>query len=144
MLSRTEKEQRIIELYKQCKTIREIAQDVHMSFGDIGAIIRKLTGVNGDKPKEQDKDSIILLSKDTRALKLFLDGKKPIDVAIELDLKADEVNKLYRKYWELNQLHQLTVLYQKIKHYIPSFLKLHSIIRDNGMGDDEKDIVKQC
>jgi hypothetical protein len=71
------------------------------------------------------------------ALKLFLDGKKPLDVAIELDIKADEVNKLYRKYWELNQLHQLTVLYQKIKDHIPSFLRLHSIIRDNEMGDDE-------
>ena len=43
MLSRTEKEQRVIELYQQGKTIREIAQDVHMSFADIGSIIRKVT-----------------------------------------------------------------------------------------------------
>ena len=36
MLSKTEKEQRVIELYKQGKNIREIAREVHMSFADIG------------------------------------------------------------------------------------------------------------
>jgi len=57
-----------------------------------------------------------------KAFKLFSDGKKPVEVAITLDIKADYVNGLYRKYWELNQLDQLSLLYQKIKHYIPSFL----------------------
>jgi transcriptional regulator len=41
MLSKTEKEQRVIELYQQGKNIRQIAQEVHMSFADIGAIERK-------------------------------------------------------------------------------------------------------
>jgi hypothetical protein len=77
----------------------------------------------------------------TQAFKLFSEGKKPIDVAIALDLKADYVNRLYRKYWELNQLHQLTVLYQKIRNHIPSFLKLYSIIKEYGMGDEQKDIA---
>ena len=48
MLSRVEKEQRVIELYKQGRSIREIAHEVHMSFGDIGAIIKKVTGSQGD------------------------------------------------------------------------------------------------
>jgi transposase len=65
MLSRTEKEQRVIELYQQGKTIREIAQDVHMSFGDIAFIIKKLTGLDdATKPKEQDKLPVTTLSKD--------------------------------------------------------------------------------
>jgi hypothetical protein len=142
MLSRSEKEQRVTELYQQSKTIREIAQEVHMSFGDIGAIIKKVTGLqdNDNKPKEQDKAPNTTLSKDSQAFKLFSQGKKPIDVAIELDIKADYINCLYRKYWELNQLHDLTLVYQKIKNQIPSFLKLYSILRENGM-DQEKDIV---
>jgi transposase len=45
MLNRTEKEKRVIELYQQGKTIREIAQDVHMSFGDIASIKKKVTGL---------------------------------------------------------------------------------------------------
>ena len=35
MWSRIEKEQRIIGLYEQGKTIREIAQEVHILFGGI-------------------------------------------------------------------------------------------------------------
>ena len=80
MLSRTEKEQRVIELYQQGKTIREIAHDVHMSFGDIGAIIRKVIGLQDDSNKskeQQDKPSTIALSKDTQAFALFSDGKSP-------------------------------------------------------------------
>ena len=65
MLTRTEKEQRVIELHGQGKTIREIAQEVHMSFGDIGSIIKKLTGLNdATKPKQQDKIPVTTLSKD--------------------------------------------------------------------------------
>jgi transposase len=100
MLSRTEKEQRVIELYQQGKTIREIAHEVHMSFAGIGSIIRKVTGLRGDddgKPKEQQDKAPTTLSKDSQALALFSQGKKPIEVAIKLDLGADVVDKLYHK-----------------------------------------------
>ncbi len=40
-MSRDEKEQYVIQLYKEGKTIRQIAQLTHMSFRDIGAIIRR-------------------------------------------------------------------------------------------------------
>ena len=42
--SRAEREQYVIKLYEQGKTIREIAKEVHMSFGSIGAIIRSSKG----------------------------------------------------------------------------------------------------
>jgi orotate phosphoribosyltransferase-like protein len=63
MISKTEKQQRVIELYQQGKTVREIAQEVHMSFGDIGFIIKKATG------PEDDNNNITLttLSKDSQA-----------------------------------------------------------------------------
>jgi hypothetical protein len=41
-MARAQKEQYVIELYKQDKTTREIAQLAHMSFRDIGKIINKL------------------------------------------------------------------------------------------------------
>jgi transposase len=109
MLSRTEKEKRVIELYQQGKTIREIAQEVHMSFASIGSIIRKVRGLqdnNDGKSKEQDK-APTALSKDTQAFALFSEDKKPIEVVIELDIKADEVNKLYQQFWKLEGLYQL-------------------------------------
>jgi predicted nucleic acid-binding Zn-ribbon protein len=135
MLTRTEKEQRVIELYQQGKTIREIAQYVHMSFGDIGAIIKKVTGSQDDdgKSKEQDKAPITTLSKDSQAFKLFSEDKKPIEVAIKLDLGANEVDKLYQQFWRLQGLHQLNLVYKEIRRYLPSFLKLFKLMKQQRM-----------
>jgi hypothetical protein len=142
MLSRTEKEQRVIELYQQGKTIRKIAQEVHMSFGDIGSIIKKLTGLDGDnKPKQQDKIPVTTtLSKDSQAFKLFSEDKKPIDVAIELDLGADVVDRLYQQFWRLQGLYQLNLVYKEIKRYLSSFLNLFKIMKQQKMMT-EQDVV---
>jgi hypothetical protein len=82
MLSRTEREQRVIELYQQGKTIREIAHEVHMSFGDIGDIVRKVTGPEDDN-NNNNNIPLATLYKDSQAFALFSDGKKPIEVAIK-------------------------------------------------------------
>jgi len=133
MISKTEKQQRVIELYQQGKTVREIAQDVHMSFGDIGTIIKKVTGSQDDgKSKEQDK-APTTLSKDSQAFALFSDGKKPIEVAIKLDLAANEVDRLYQQFWRLKGLYQLNLVYKEIKHYLPSFLKLFKLMKQQKM-----------
>jgi hypothetical protein len=128
MLSRTEREQRVIELHGQGKTIREIAQDVHMSFGNIGAIIRKVTG-----PEEDNNISLTTLSKDSQAFALFSDGKKPTEVAIKLDLAANEVDKLYQQFWRLQGLYQLNLVYKEIRRYLPSFLKLFKLMKQQKM-----------
>ena len=41
LLNKFEKGKRVIELYKNGKTIREIAKEVHMSFRDISKIIKE-------------------------------------------------------------------------------------------------------
>ena len=51
--NRKQKEETVIELYLEGKTIREIAKIVHMSFSDIGEIIRKY---NEQKEKENLKE----------------------------------------------------------------------------------------
>jgi len=142
MLSRSEKEQRVIELYQQDKTIREIAHEVHMSFGDIGSVIRKVTGLQGDddgKSKEQQQDNTIL-SKDSQAFELFSEGKKPVEVAIKLDLGADVVDRLYQQFWRLEGLYQLNQVYKEIRRYLPSFLKLFRIMKQQKMMS-EHDVV---
>jgi hypothetical protein len=142
MLSKTEKEQRVIELYQQGKTIREIAHEVHMSFGDIGAIERKVKGLQDDdnnKSKEQQQYNIshTTLSKDSQAFALFSDGKKPIEVAIRLDLKADVVDRLYQQFWKLEGLYQLNLVYKEIKRYLPSFLNLFKIMKQQKMMSEQ-------
>jgi DnaJ-domain-containing protein 1 len=142
MLSTTEKEQRVIELYKQGRSIREIAHEVHMSFAGIGSIIRKVTGLQGDdgKPKEQQDKAPNTLSKDSQAFALFSDGKKPIEVAIKLDLGADVVDRLYQQFWKLEGLYQLNQAYKEIKRYLPSFLKLFKLMKQQRIMS-EQDVV---
>ena len=41
VLNRRDKEQLVIDLHGQGKTIREIASAAHLSFSDIGTIIRR-------------------------------------------------------------------------------------------------------
>ncbi len=40
LLNKFEKEKRVIELYQNGKTIREISKEVHMSFRDISNLIK--------------------------------------------------------------------------------------------------------
>jgi hypothetical protein len=64
---------------------------------------------------------------------LFSEGKKPIDVAIELDLGADVVDRLYQQFWRLQGLYQLNLVYKEIKRYLPSFLNLFKIMKQQKM-----------
>src|SRR6266487_1185364 len=114
-----------------------------MSFGDIGSIVRKATGPEDDdnNPKEQDSNiPLAALSKDTQAFKFFSEGRKPIEVAIKLDLGANEVDSLYQEFWRLQGLYQLNMVYKEIRHYIPSFLNLFKIMKHQRMMG-EQDIV---
>ena len=44
LLNKKEKEQLVIQLYQDGKTIRDIASAAHMSFSDIGKIIKRIDG----------------------------------------------------------------------------------------------------
>ena len=71
-----------------------------MSFKDIGAIIRRIDGRDIDDNNDIDLSN---KSKATQALFLYERGKKPIEVAIELDISASEIEDILQEYWVLNQ-----------------------------------------
>jgi transposase len=129
VLNKKEKEQLVIKLYQDGKPIREIARQAHVSFGTIGKILKTING-------RDDEDNHSSKSKSTKALYLFKSGKKPIEVAIELDKSASEVEELQQEYWALNQLHELGFLFNEIKNYLPSFIKLFNLLKRNKMLDD--------
>jgi hypothetical protein len=131
VLNKKEKEQLAIKLYQDGQPIREIARQTHLSFGSIGKIIRT---INSDD--DTNSYNYSNKSKSTRALYLFKAGKKPIDVAIELDISASEVEELRQEFWELNQLHELGFLFNEIKNYLPSFIRLFNLLKRNEMLDD--------
>jgi hypothetical protein len=108
-LNQHQKKALVIQLYEQGKTRRQIAEVVHMSFKDIALVIKKHTGEDTDSVDKAEK------SKDARALELFLQGKQSVEVAIELDMSADEVEDLHVQYWRLSKLDDLETLYHEAK-----------------------------
>ena len=61
-LNRHQKKALVIELYKQGKTRRQIAEIVHMSFKDIADIINEYTGEGKQINKQQEGLIPFLLS----------------------------------------------------------------------------------
>jgi uncharacterized protein YerC len=129
VLNRRDKEQLVIKLYQEGKPIREIAQQAHLSFGTIGKIIRRINSLED----ETVPNDVINKSKETQALNLFLQGKRPVEVAIELDLSASEVQNMLDEFWALNDVHELAFVYNEIKTFLPSFLKLFHSLKDRRM-----------
>jgi hypothetical protein len=132
VFTRREKEQLAIKLHHKGKTIREIAATAHLSFSGIGSIIRKTDGRESEDGIADNKD-VKNKSRETKALWLFSNGKKPIEVAIELDLTATEVHDIQEEYWALNDLHELTLVYNDVKAFLPSFLKLFHCLKKSKM-----------
>jgi DNA-binding NarL/FixJ family response regulator len=71
----TEREEKILEIYNQGKTTREIAKEQRLSLRDISLILKKhgvnhgITSIDNDHNKKSSNE------KDTRAYKLFSEGK---------------------------------------------------------------------
>lgn len=125
-LNKKEKEELVIKLHQESKTIRQIAEIVHMSFGDIGKIIQRVDG----QAREIDTD-LNNKSKATQAMFLFKNGKKPVDVAIELDISAGEIEDILQEYYVLNQIDELALVYYEIRNHLDLFLKLFHTLKKN-------------
>ena len=58
LLSKKEKEKKVIELANQGKTTREIAKEVRISLKTIGQILNKVTGDDEAEKEQRLKDSL--------------------------------------------------------------------------------------
>jgi transposase len=134
LLNKHQKKALVIELYKQGKTRRKIAEIVHMSFKDMADIINEYTGEDKQVNKPEK-------SKDSRAFELFLQHKQSVEVAIELDMRADRVEELHVQYWTLSKLDDLELLYHEAKYSLSLLLQLHEILKEKRITKD-KDISK--
>jgi DNA-binding transcriptional regulator LsrR (DeoR family) len=105
VLTREEKEGLVTDLYNQGKNTRQIAQQVGISFRDIGAILQ-----NAAKEKEREHS----ISVSSQAYAMFSECKTPIQVAIKLNLREAEVTKFYTEFWNLNDLEALSKVYHEI------------------------------
>jgi hypothetical protein len=69
----------------------------------------------------------------SKAYKLFSEGKRPIEVAIALNLREPEATKLFVEYCRLKQLHILNSIYKETNGKLGIFLNLYRLIKEQGM-----------
>jgi transposase len=133
-ITRQERERAVLDLYhNQGKTIRDIAKEARMSFRDIGAILNKASEEKEAQQRKEQQQEHQQLSLATQAYKLFSDGKNPMEVAVALNTRESEVTKFYKEYLKLNQMHDLNIIYEKLKGDIIPFLKLYRSAKAAGM-----------
>ena len=74
--------------------------------------------------------------KSTQAYKLFIEGRKPVEVAIQLGLSEKEATRYYTEYWRLKHLYSLYHIYQESKGDLSYILKLCRIAKRQGITAD--------
>jgi hypothetical protein len=110
ILNRKQKEELVIKLAKEGKNTRDIAKVAHVSLKDIGMIIRNYLGEDENETGCSGKG----LSTNSKAFKLFKEGKNLVDVAIILNVDTDEVLGMYNDYLRLLDLQKLMTLYREM------------------------------
>src|SRR5215469_1837097 len=138
-MNREEKEQYVIQLYKDNKSTREIAKLTHMSFRDIGIVTKKVKLEPHGEGGRLEEDDIKSKSKTTQAFRLFSEFKSPVDVIIALVLPANQVRALYQEYLELEGFYRLAQIYEEAKYDLDDLLRLHRIVKLLGL--EKHDII---
>lgn len=129
MLTKAEKEKRVIELYEQDAPYRVIAKEVHFSLSKISSIIKRYTG---EAEKEGQQQRVEEPTTETKVFNLLEDGKTPIQVATSLNLPAQEVTRLYREYLKLKGLQVLDDLYEDIGDDVFQFHRAYELTKEQG------------
>jgi hypothetical protein len=128
-----ERKKRVIDLYfNQHKTYAEIAQIERISLRDIHNIIKE-EEARRQKYKRQQQQ----VETSGKAYKLFSKRYTPLQVAIELNLREPEVNKLYREYWRRKRLHKVNLVYKATNGKLGPFLKLYRLMKEKGMSIEQ-------
>jgi len=147
VLTRQEKEKLILDLYNQGNTYKQIAQIARVSPRDIKPVLEKAEkerekelGINtqeGDNGGTVNQNQTQKASTFSQAYRLFSEGKTPLDVAIELNIKEPEATKCYRQYWKLRQLHNLYLVYEEIGDGIVHIVKHYRKMKVAGIGVEQ-------
>jgi DNA-binding CsgD family transcriptional regulator len=130
MIITDERKKRVIDLYfNEHKTYAEIAEIEHISPRDIHTIIKEEQARRQKYQHQQQEQEL-----SSKAYKLFSEGKRPVQVAITLNLGEPEVTKLYREYWKLKRLHKLNSIYEEIGDDIRHIIEIYRRAKKEGQG----------
>jgi transcriptional regulator with XRE-family HTH domain len=123
-MDKKQKEALVLALLEKGKTYRDIARKAGVSPNTIKAIANK-SGL--------DETTSIL----SRAFELYAQLKTPLQVAIELNLKAEDAIHYYHQYFALLGITEFTKAYLQVKNNPWPFTNLVKLTQNSGMGDAE-------
>lgn len=113
-----DKEKLIRKLLKEGKDWNYICKDARCSPNTIQKVQEKSEQIRAPKLK----------SKRSEALGMYVKGYHPLDVAIKLDISADEAENYKIQYWRLNHMNEFEQLYKAKKDSLPHiFSKLEEL-----------------
>ena len=121
-----EKEEYVLDMIERGYSYPQIMKECHVSPNTISSIKKKFSGDDASKNTSQ-------ISKETQALKLFKEGKKALDIAIELDLATDSVLLIQKKFYQLIGMDQFNQAYEQVDGNIFPFLELFNSMNRLGM-----------
>ena len=76
-------------------------------------------------------------SPESKAFKMFSEGKTPVEVVIALDLPAQFIETKYNEYWECKRMFELVEVYEEAKYDLHELLRLYRIIKRLGMQEQD-------
>jgi hypothetical protein len=130
-----ERKKRVIDLYYgEGKNTREIASIERMSIRDISAILNEEDAKrqhHDSEVRKKDEDKIAV-----KAYALFDQGKTPIQVAVQLELREPQVSKYYKEYLRLIELAKIVSLYEEVGDDTWSYLELHRFAKEKGLSNE--------
>jgi uncharacterized protein YerC len=132
-----DKERHIVDILQRGYTYKSIMKECHVSPSTISNVKRAMFGsTDDDNLKQRDPISI-----ETQALKLFKEGKKPIEVATELDIATDYVFVIHERYQRLRNLEGFNSAFEHVEGNIGPYLRLFDLM--NGLGMTPEQVAEQ-
>jgi hypothetical protein len=127
-----EKEECVLDMLERGYGWNQIMKECHVSPNTISSIKKKFSGSADDTSKNAGQ-----ISKETQALKLFKEGWKPLDIAIELDLEPDSVFQIQKKFYQLIGLDEFNQAYHQINGNLGPFLQIIDSMNRFGMNVEQ-------
>ncbi len=148
ILNKFEKEQKVIEVHKQGKTLKEISKIVHMSFRDISKIIKAYERKKELQAKREENNQSSQIKKpsiSSLAFKLFSEGKKPTNVKIELGIPPKKVEKLWSQFLKSERMEKCYDFFQECEYDLPSLLFINNFNKRNDIyGKDIANVLRKA
>ena len=109
-----------------------------MSFRDIAMIIKKYEKQKENENKDKlRRDKSKNINKESAAYDLFLNGKTPTQVSIELNINSNRIEKLYTEFWRLQGLHKLYEMYIDNQNELLEIINLCYLLKYNNIQENK-------